>query len=258
MTSNPSAGSPWADRAAARSPIVQRSRGRSAQQAMQIVDAAIELIDEKGSSFTIQELAKHARVALQTFYHHFAGKDELLLAVLERIISDSMVGFEARARKLRDPLSRLRFYVTVAISSLDDESQRASRRFMTAEHYRLHQLFPDELSDVNRIYTGLIIPEIRAAAELGQLAPNDIEADAWFITELVMATFHHYAFATSSAPTEQLSESLWRFCLVALGGVSKAAVAPTPRGRSTTEKRQPPKRASARKPRSSRPAQGQG
>ena len=157
-------------------------------------------------------------MALQTFYRHFAGKDELLLAVLERILGDSMVAFEARARKLRDPLSRLRFYVTVAISTLNDESQDASRRFITAEHYRLHQLFPDELSAANRTYTDLLVPEIRAATELGELAPHDVEADAWFITELVMATFHHYAYASSDVPAQQLSDDLWAFCLRALGG----------------------------------------
>ena len=220
MTTAPSTDSAWADRAAARSPTVQRSRDRSIQQATQIVDAAIDLIQEKGSAFTIHELARRARVALQTFYRHFAGKDELLLAVIEHILNDSMVHYEETARTLDDPLDRLRYYITVAVSTLDDESQVSSRRFITAEHYRLHQLFPDELGAANRTYAELLIPEIRAAAELGQLAPNDVEADAWFVTELVMATFHHYAYASTSESTELRSERLWQFCLAALGGVS--------------------------------------
>ena len=233
MTTAPSADSTWADRAAARSPIVQRSRDRSIQQATQIVDAAIELIEEKGSAFTIQELAKHARVALQTFYRHFAGKDELLLAVIEQTISGSMVGFQARAMEEPDPLGRLRVYITATVSTLDNESQDASRRFITAEHYRLHQLFPDELTAANRAFTEMLIPEIRAATELGQLAPNDVEADAWFVTELVMATFHHYAYASHSVPTDQLVENLWRFCYAGLGGRGPA---PSPSPRATKKR----------------------
>ena len=200
--------------------MVQRSRDRSIQQTTQIVNAAIDLIETKGSAFTVQELAKYAHVALQTFYHHFAGRDELLLAVFEHVLAASMSSFEERGRQLSDPLSRLRFYVTVTVLTLDDETQESSRRFMTAEHYRLHQLFPNELTAANRLYTDLLIPEIVAATELGQLTPNDIEADAWFITELVMATFHHYAFASNSVPTEELAEGLWQFCLRSLGGRS--------------------------------------
>jgi AcrR family transcriptional regulator len=221
----------WADRAAARSPIVQRSRDRSIQQATQIVEAAMELIAEKGEAFTIQELAKRARVALQTFYRHFAGKDELLLAVLEHTMTESMREFESQARARPDPLDRLHFYITVVLSSLDDPELAASRRFITAEHYRLHQLFPDELSDANRLYTDLLVTEIRAATDAGELDPDDPEADAWYITELVMATYHHYSYATNRIPADQLGESLWRFCLAALGG-ARPATRTTARRRS--------------------------
>ena len=104
----------------------------------------------------------------------------------------------------------------------DAELLRSSNvaRFMTAEHYRLHQIFPDELTEANRAFTELVIPEIRAATEAGQLAPDDIDADAWYVTELVMATFHHYSYATSPVSVAELTESLWRFCFRALGGTT--------------------------------------
>jgi TetR/AcrR family transcriptional regulator len=210
----------WAERAAARSPVVQRSRSRSIQQATQIVDAAMALVDEKGSSFTIQELAANARVALQTFYRHFSGKDELLLAVIERTIAENCADFAQLARQLPDPLSRLRFYITAAVTSLDDDAIGARSRFITSEHYRLHQIFPDALIEANRRFTDLLVPEITEASEAGLLAPADVEGDAWYVTELVMATFHHYAFATKDVPAEQLAESLWHFCLAALGGAA--------------------------------------
>ena len=229
MTTAPSAESAWADRAAARSPTVQRSRDRSIQQATQIVDAAIELIGEKGSAFTIHELAKRARVALQTFYRHFAGKDELLLAAIEQIITEAMAGFQALVEQEPDPLTRLRRYFEVTVGTLNDPDQAISRRFITAEHYRLHQLFPDELTDASKAFTERLVPEIQAAAELGLLAPHDVEADAWFVTELVMATFHHYAYASHSGPADELVENLWQFCLRGLGGKPAARSFAVPR-----------------------------
>ena len=69
----------WAERAAERSPVVQRSRDRGVEQAKSIVAAARRLMESKGPSFTTQELIKEAGIALQTFYRYFPGKDYLLL-----------------------------------------------------------------------------------------------------------------------------------------------------------------------------------
>jgi AcrR family transcriptional regulator len=246
LSTSPTPGPGWADRAAARSPIVQRSRDRSIQQATQIVEAAIELVYEKGSAFTIQELAKQAHVALQTFYRHFAGKDELLLAVIEHTMTHSMEQYEALAQEqgLDDPLDRLRFYITNALTSLDAPDMAVGRRFITSEHYRLHQLFPDELRDANRAFTDLLIKDISAATQAGQLHPSDTDADAWYITELVMATYHHYSYATNPTPSSELAQTLWNFCLAALGGIAGAdlpTIAPRPstsaRAESTGRKR---------------------
>jgi AcrR family transcriptional regulator len=207
----------WADRAADRSPTVQRSRSRSREQARRVVAAARRLVDQKGGSFTTQEVVKEAGVALQTFYRHFPGKDQLLLAVVEDLIAESCALYEERARDIPDPVGRLRFYITAALSGLDTE-RSAGPRFITAEHWRLHQLYPDELAQATRPFTELVLREVRAAAVDGQLAPTDSEHDAWLVTELIMAVFHHHAFATSTRPTRETAELVWSFCLAALGG----------------------------------------
>ena len=108
---------PWAERAADRSPAVQRSRARQMEQAHVVVEAAKRLIAERGDSFTTQELVKEAGVALQTFYRLFGGKDQLLLAVFEDLIAENCARYEESARDLPDPVARLRFYVTVAVES---------------------------------------------------------------------------------------------------------------------------------------------
>src|SRR5437763_1376439 len=82
----------WATRAADRSPTVQRSRTRSVQRAKQIVAAARRLVDVKGGDFTTHELVKEAGVAVQTFYKHFSGKDQVLLAVIEDVIAETVAG----------------------------------------------------------------------------------------------------------------------------------------------------------------------
>jgi len=217
MTPPASEAASWAERAADRSPMVHRSRARSIEQARAMVDAARRLIAEKGERFTTQELVKEAGVALQTFYRHFGGKDQLLLAVMEDTIAEGAVRFEAAARHLRSPLARLRSYVTEALDSLHD-GDSAGPRFITAEHWRLYQLYPAEMAYATRPVTELFQREIEEAQAKGLVHPPDPERAAWLMTKLIMAAFHHYAFATDDEGAATIAEDTWAFCLGALGG----------------------------------------
>ena len=77
------------ERAVERSAAVQRSRSRIANQVRSMLDAARRLIAVKGDEFTTQDLVKEAGVALQTFYRYFAGKDELILAVIADAMTEA-------------------------------------------------------------------------------------------------------------------------------------------------------------------------
>jgi TetR/AcrR family transcriptional regulator len=213
---------PWAERAADRSPVVQRSRARQIEQAKVIVDAARRLLAERGGRFTTQELVKEAGVALQTFYRLFAGKDQLLLAVFEDLIAESCLQYEDAARQLPDPIARLHFYVTEALRSLANGDLDIAPRFVTAEHWRLHQLFPEEMSRATQPFADLVATQLELAVAEGTLAPADPQRSAWFVTKLVMAVFHHYAFADLPEDATAIRDDLWEFCLAAVSGPAHA------------------------------------
>ncbi|WP_433713915.1 TetR/AcrR family transcriptional regulator [Nocardia sp. CA-084685] len=209
----------WADRAAERSRSVQRSKARSREQAQSIVAAARRLLQTEGATLTTQELSKEAGIALQTFYRHFAGKDQLLLAVFEDVVSERASEVEAAARKLPDPVARLRFYLFEILRSLrGDGGGITGARFITAEHWRLYQLFPVEIAEANRPFVDLVEQELRAAAAAGLLRPADPATDAWLALQLVTAVFHHYAFAPAPTSVDDVAEQVWAFCLAAFGG----------------------------------------
>ncbi len=206
----------WAERAADRSPVVQRSRNRGVLQAKSIVEAARRLIEVKGPTFTTQELVKEAGIALQTFYRYFPGKDHLLLAVIEDIIEESCRLYREGARELTDPVDRLRFYVTSPFRNFEDAGSGPS--FITIEHWRLQALYPDDVSRATRPFTDLLLEDIMEAGETGELHTADPPYVAWLITQLVMAVFHHYDCAGMDEPAERVAERVWGFCLAALGG----------------------------------------
>jgi len=220
----------WAERAAERSPVVQRSRGRSVEQAKAIVAAARRLVESKGPSFTTQELIKEAGIALQTFYRYFQGKDYLLLAVIEDIIDENCAAFREQARTLTDPVERLRYYIGATVRGLDAPRGNGPS-FITAEHFRLQTLYPAEVSQATQPYTDLLVEEIRVAMEGGRVHPADPEYSAWLITQLTMAVFHHYDCAGLERPVEEIAEQIWEFCFAALRGTPPDS-SPGPRRQS--------------------------
>jgi AcrR family transcriptional regulator len=213
----------WAERAAERSPMMQRSRSRSLEQAQTIIDAGRRLMERKGD-FTTQELVKEAGVALQTFYRYFESKDQLLVAVLADLIGSQTRAHEVQASEIRDPVARLRFYVTWPVYTLDQSDAFGGARSITAEHWRLQQLFPDDIAQVDRPLVELIARTLTEGCASGTLSPGDPEHDAWLIVDLMRSVYHHYAFASLDRSIDEVAEQLWSFCLRAVGGTPEGSV----------------------------------
>ena len=87
-------------------------------------------------------------------------------------------------------------------------TKRLEPRFITAEHWRLHQLFPDEISRADQPFTDLVCESSRGARPRVLHPPTDPEHDAWFVIKLVMAVFHHYTFAGADPDAEGSAEPL--------------------------------------------------
>ena len=210
----------WVDRAVERSAAVQRSRMRIAEQVRVMLDAARRLIADKGDEFTTQELVTEAGVALQTFYRYFASKDELLLAVIGDAMVDACERWAAAAAEMPDPLDRVRYLLTTTFERLEGDPQNtAMSRFVVSTRWRLHRQFPKELAEAEKPFVDLLRTEVNAAVKAGLINPPDPEWDSWFLTELVRAVYHFYAFAEHpEGELDLVKERMWQFCLSALGG----------------------------------------
>src|SRR5215468_3625433 len=79
----------WRQRAVSRS--LSAARSRAEQRVQRFMDAAFELIDEKGTTdFTIQEVVDRSKQSLRGFYQYFDGKDELLWALFEEVCRECL------------------------------------------------------------------------------------------------------------------------------------------------------------------------
>src|ERR1700704_4899702 len=100
----------WRERAVSRS--LNAARSRAEQRVQRFLDAAFELIDEKGTTdFTIQEVIDRSKQSLRGFYQYFDGKDELLLALFEETLRESIEDLHAVIESETSPIARLRAFV---------------------------------------------------------------------------------------------------------------------------------------------------
>ena len=116
---------------------------------------------------------KEAGIAIQTFYKHFTGKDQVLLAVIEDLVSDTCTDLKQRASDLPDPVARLRFYITSVVRRSPERaatatpgrgSSRPSIGACTGCIRRSWHKRPGRSPICSQ-------PEIHAAMEAGLLAP---------------------------------------------------------------------------------------
>jgi AcrR family transcriptional regulator len=97
LASTPADEPTWKQRAVERS--TRAAKLRAEQRVQRFLDAAQVIIAEKGSTdFTVQEVVDRSRQSLRSFYQHFDGKHELLLALFEDALSRATEQIRAAAQ----------------------------------------------------------------------------------------------------------------------------------------------------------------
>jgi TetR/AcrR family transcriptional regulator len=184
-----------------------------------ILTAGRLLIMTKGSGFTTQDVIQEAGVALQTFYRYFGSKDQFLLALIGVLIKEHCDELATSAQAFDDPAARLEIYVRGTLAPLHAADGLASARFITSEHWRLHQTCPVEVWAATQPVSDLIRLELEAGSRAGTLSPRNPERDAWLMTKTIIGAYHHYAFQPDDPAMATLDDDVWFFCVAAAGGV---------------------------------------
>lgn len=203
----------WEDRALERS--LAAARDRSSARARRLVDAARRLATSGSSSFTVADVAEEAGVSLRSFYRHFGGRDELLLALFEE---EALTGASMLRGLVGDdvapPIERVRRCVEALCDLVVTGSDYAS--MLVREHLRLGDERPEEMRAALAPLLDVLAGELASAADAGELRATD-RFDAATVLALVLT---HVQTAVLLAPDEpRPAERVWQFC--------RAALAPT-------------------------------
>ncbi|MET9089189.1 TetR/AcrR family transcriptional regulator [Streptomyces sp. NPDC004237] len=138
----------WKQRAVERS--TQAAKRRAEQRVERFLDAAQAIMAEKGTTdFTVQEVVDRSKQSLRSFYQHFDGKHELLLALFEDAMSTSADQLRAIAAEQSTPLDRLRVVVQELFESSRPDLTGRQRPLFSDFALRLLVSHPAEMRVAN-------------------------------------------------------------------------------------------------------------
>jgi AcrR family transcriptional regulator len=211
----------WRHRAVSKS--LKAARTRAEQRVQRFLDAAFALIDERGTSdFTIQEVVDRSKQSLRGFYQYFEGKDELLFALLEESIRESLDDLRSAVESESKPLARLRAF-TIRLHEwcepLGPRRKRGTHNRLPLSEFSLHLTVKDaeRLGAAMAPISRMLIELLETAVASGSLKVTDTRRAALLIQQTVMYSWLMNRFVQSSR-TRVTAEDAWEFCLHGLGG----------------------------------------
>jgi AcrR family transcriptional regulator len=190
-----------------------RARKRALERGAHFLATALELLEETGGvDFTVQTLVDRSGLSLRSFYQHFGGKDELLLALYEDLMVKLTARMRAEVMREDDPLDRIERFCT-SFMDRSARSQSAGGRALSVYHLGLAVDRPAD-------YREALQPQFTLLQELiqGGVDANVVRDDlsAAQVTDLLSSTLMAVAqigmFGTAT-PGEDLSpQDVWAWC----------------------------------------------
>ncbi|MCQ4079834.1 TetR/AcrR family transcriptional regulator [Streptomyces sp. RB6PN25] len=136
-------------------------RRKGSDTKAEIQDVALALFTERGYDATsMREIAEHLGITKAALYYHFAGKEEIVRALIEELFT-GLDELTAWARE-QPPTPAVRGEVLIRWAKLSGRRGLQMSRFAAANQQVLHDLAPDRGGMVGRVgelVTALLGPD---------------------------------------------------------------------------------------------------
>ena len=209
--SSPNEEPAWKQRAVERS--TKAAKLRAEQRVERFLSAAQAIMIKKGTTdFTVQEVVDRSRQSLRSFYQHFGGKHELLLALFEDALKRSSDPIRAAASGQADAVEGLRIAGEL-LFELSRPDPTVHRPLFTDFAPQLLITHPAEVKAAHAPLLALFTELMSQAEAAGQLRPG---ANPRRMAALTMQTIMFIAQSSGSADDETThpitADEAWEFC----------------------------------------------
>src|SRR5690606_10937907 len=154
-----------------------------------LLEAATQVFSEKGYYATaVDDIVHASKTSKGSFYHFFPSKQEIFLALVDRLYGRLVSRVEEAIADQRGALAKVDAALKAALD--DIAKHRRIARILFIEAAGLGHAFNEKLFQLHTSFAKLIENHLRRAVEEGSIPPIDTElaAYAWFgaINEVVI------------------------------------------------------------------------
>jgi AcrR family transcriptional regulator len=218
----------WRQRAVERS--TRAAKQRAEQRVQGFLDAAQRLLAERGTTdFTVQEVVDRSKQSLRSFYQHFDGKHELLLALFEDALSTSAAEIREVVAGESDPLGRLHL-ASEWLYNRSHHDPAEPRPVFSDFALQLMIKHPAQVATAHLPLLAVFTELVEQAAEAGAIPPDKPRRRALLVMQTVMFSAQLPGVPVGGHAMQVTAEEIWQFCL---GGIM--ATSPALQGSDTGE-----------------------
>ncbi len=186
--------------------------------------SALAILGETGrTDFTVLEVVERSKTSLRSFYQHFSTKDELLLALIDRIMAES-------ARRWREDtdglasLAAMRVLIDRICTPAESSTQDRVNRGLTDYNDHLAETLPREYARVLSPLHELIKDIINRGTDEGTFrAGIDVDATAALIMQSALGAMRLRVLGAELNGVPVDADHIYAFCIGGLVGPSKPA-----------------------------------
>lgn len=185
--------------------------------------SALAILGETGrTDFTVLEVVERSKTSLRSFYQHFSTKDELLLALIDTIMSESTRKWREDTADL-PAAAALRLLIDRICTPAETTTQDKVNRGLTYYNDHLAETLPREYARVLAPVHDLIKDIInRGIAEGTFRSDIDVAARAALIMQAALGAMRLQVLGAelNGAPVD--ADHIYDFCLSGLSGGNPA------------------------------------
>jgi AcrR family transcriptional regulator len=204
-----------------------KSTGRSADAAgvdtepreRRFMKSALAILGETGrTDFTVLEVVERSKTSLRSFYQHFSTKDELLLALIDKIMSESTKQWREATTGLPSTKA-LRVLIDRICMPAESSTQDRVNRGLTDYNDHLAETLPREYARVLSPLHDLIKDIIsRGITEGAFRADLDVDATAALIMQSALGAMRLRVLGAELNGVPIDPDHIYDFCLGGLAG----------------------------------------
>jgi AcrR family transcriptional regulator len=188
-------------------------------RAKRFMKSALAILGETGrTDFTVLEVVERSKTSLRSFYQHFSTKDELLLALIDKIMSESTKQWREATTGLPSTKA-LRLLIDRICTPAESTTQDRVNRGLTDYNDHLAETLPREYARVLSPLHELIKDIINRGIAEGTFRTGlDVDATAALIMQSALGAMRLRVLGAELNGVPIDPDHIYDFCLSGLAG----------------------------------------